>query len=108
MIWATIGAARDADNPNPATLTARIRLGRTVASNDVSTHLSSDGAQDGHVSLSGMAPVAKKGRKTVSLVAKECTSGMAYIVNSSIQTLYVPFGSSSVITPKLVKPANQN
>jgi len=33
---------------------------------------------------------------------------MAYIVNSSIQTLYVPFGSSSVITPKLVKPANQN
>jgi hypothetical protein len=108
LVWAGVGAARDTDNPDPAVLTAQVKVGSAIAATRLSTHLTDDGTEDSHIALSGMAPVAKKGTKTVRITAQECTSGTAYIVNSAIQTLYVPFGKNSLVTGRVAAPSNHN
>lgn len=98
MVWASLGAVRDVGTPNEATLAARVTVGAKRATNTVSTHLTQDGEREQHIAQSGMSPV-KKGNVNVTLEASECTSGMACIPSSSIETLFVPFGQVKLITP---------
>lgn len=101
MVWGSVGAVRDVGTGDPATLAARIKVGSKLATNSVATRLIDQGNLEANIGLSGMAPVAKSGVKKVTLQGSECTSGMAYIPSTSIETLFVPFGEVKLVTPPL-------
>jgi len=95
LVWGTISAARDVDNPDEGILNARIRIG-TNSTTDQSVNLENAGTFDGSLAISGAIRVTK-GSKTVVLEARELGAGMAFIVNKSITTLYVPYGNGGKV-----------
>ena len=95
LVWGTVDAARDANDPDPAILDARIRVGAD-ATTDQDVVLENSGTNDGSLAISGAIPVTQ-GPKTVILEARELSAGMAFIVNKSITTLFVPFGNNGTV-----------
>jgi hypothetical protein len=95
LVWGTISAARDVSDPDEGILNARITIG-TDSTTDVSVNLENGGTFDGSISISGAIPVTK-GPKSVVLEARELSGGMAFIVNKSITTLFVPFGNTGQV-----------
>ena len=59
-------------------------------------NLENGGSSDGSIAISGAIPVTK-GPKTVVLEAREVSAGMAFIVNKSITTLFVPYGNTGQV-----------
>jgi hypothetical protein len=107
MVWGSINAARDADFPDPATLTTRIKVGSAVATIDTSAILIADGTTSNNISMSGGVPVAK-GNPKVTIKASECTSGAAFIASQSLSTLFVKYGSSDIAKVVTGGGANKN
>jgi hypothetical protein len=95
LVWGTISAARDVSDPDEGILNARITIG-TESTTDQSVNLENGGSSDGSIAISGAIPVTK-GPKSVVLEARELSAGMAFIVNKSITTLFVPFGNTGQV-----------
>ncbi len=95
LVWGTISAARDASDPDQGILNARIRIG-TDSTTEQNVVLENNGVNDGSLAISGAIPVTQ-GPKTVILEARELSAGMAFIVNKSITTLFVPFGNDGTV-----------
>jgi hypothetical protein len=93
LVWGTVAAARDNDDPDEGILKARIRVGSGAMTADQNVNLENPGTADGSIAISGAFPVLK-GPKTVVLEAVEIGAGMAYIHDKSITTLFVPFGNA--------------
>lgn len=92
LVWGTIAAARDSGSPEEGILKARVRVGPN-STLEQNVNLENPGTADGSIAISGAFPVTK-GVKTVILEALEVGSGMAYIHDMSITTLFVPFGNT--------------
>jgi hypothetical protein len=95
LVWGTISAARDVSDPDESILNARITIG-TESTTEQSVNLENGGSFDGSIAISGVIPVTK-GPKSVVLEARELSAGMAFIVNKSITTLFVPFGNTGQV-----------
>lgn len=95
LVWGTISAARDVSAADEGILSARITIG-TDSTTEQSVNLENGGTFDGSIAISGAIPVTK-GPKTVVLEARELGPGMAFIVNKSITTLFVPFGNTGQV-----------
>lgn len=95
LVWGTISAARDVNDPDEGILNARIRIG-SDSTTEQNVNLENVSTFDGSIAISGAIPVTK-GPKTVVLEARELSAGMAFIVNKSITTLFVPFGNAGQV-----------
>ena len=93
MVWGTIEASKDFTDPDNALLEAQVAVGGAAATVANSAYLHFLGTGEATIAVSGAVPVTA-GSKAVVLQAQECSAGMAYIVNRSITTLFVPFGDS--------------
>ena len=95
LVWGTISAARDVSDPDEGILNARITIGAD-STTEQNVNLENVSTFDGSIAISGAFPVTK-GPKTVVLEARELSAGMAFIVNKSITTLFVPFGNAGQV-----------
>lgn len=95
LVWSTVSAARDASDPDEGILNARIRIGAD-STTEQNVNLENTSTFDGSIAISGAIPVTS-GPKTVVLEARELSAGMAFIVNKSITTLFVPFGNAGQV-----------
>jgi hypothetical protein len=92
LVWGTVAAARDNGTPDEGILKVQLRVGSTTTL-EQAVNLENAGTADGSIAISGAFPVFK-GARTVNLEAREVGSGMAYIHDKSITTLFVPFGNA--------------
>ena len=95
LVWGTLSAARDVSDPDEGILNARIRIG-TDSTTEQNVNLENAGTFDGSIAISGAIPVSK-GPKAVVLEARDMSAGMAFIVNKSITTRFVPFGNAGQV-----------
>ncbi len=95
LVWGAIDAVRDIDGGTgvAATLEGRVAVDATVASTSNSVYLENQGSTESSLSVSGAVPVAA-GTRNVHLQAQECSSGIAYVGDKSLTTLFVPFGNA--------------
>ena len=96
LVWGNAWAQRDFDDADLATLQARVEVDAAVATTHVRTHLGNNASLtdiDGFAAISGAVPVAA-GVRNVNLQVQECSTGMAFIAEKSITTLFVPFGNA--------------
>lgn len=93
LVWGNVGAVKDFDDSDPSTLGVRVVVDATAVTTEQAVHLVDLGGREGSAQATGATPVAA-GSHTVDVQASECSFGMAYIVNQSITTLFVPFGDS--------------
>jgi len=92
MVWGTIEAARDSDDPDKSVIQARATVDGSAATTVQQIGMEFLGQGDGSLAVSGAVPVLA-GARTVALQAQECTAGVAFIRDKSLTTLFVPFGN---------------
>jgi hypothetical protein len=93
LVWGTISAARDVSDPDEGILSARITIG-TDSTTEQNVNLENGSTFDGSIAISGHPrdQRTQDGRPQAGTVA-----GMAFIVNKSITTLFVPFGNTGQV-----------
>jgi hypothetical protein len=87
-----IGASRDTSDPDEAILITQIRIDGKPISTPTAVNLENDGIFDETAVNEGVARV-KKGPRSVQVMAKECSSGVAFIDTRQLVTQFSPTGS---------------
>jgi|tagenome__1003787_1003787.scaffolds.fasta_scaffold20040087_1 hypothetical protein len=91
-VTSTVAAARSTDDVNPALLVTRLMVDGKTASSPSSVNLENDGVLDATNVNQGVAKV-KRGRRVVTIQAKECGDGIAFILDRQLIAQYSPTGS---------------
>jgi hypothetical protein len=95
LVWGNVGAVKDFDDADPSTLGVRVAVDATAVTTEQAVHLVDLGTREGSAQAMGATPVSA-GSHIVDVQASECSTGMAFIVNQSITTLFVPFGNDGI------------
>ncbi len=94
MVTGLVDVERDFSHTNAPELETRLRVGSKVI--DFHRTTAPDFTRQEAV-LDAMTPVTR-GLKTIRIQGEECTGEFAFIENSSIRTLFVPFASTRMIS----------